>query len=135
MLSPPPSENQQRASQERTLFIDAHDLYESFDRTTNHLNTDHIDKVANTVRAYRGEDEASEYEDELGFCKIATVDEIADNNYLLTPGRYVGVEQEIGNEVPFEVKMGELSSELREELQRSNELQQGIEQTLEEVGF
>ncbi|SEH11513.1 type I restriction enzyme M protein [Natronorubrum sediminis] len=127
--------DQYRNRSEETLFIDAHDLYESLDRTTNHLNTDHIHKVADTVRAYRGEDGVSEYEDELGFCKIATVDEIADNNYLLTPGRYVGVEQEIGDEVPFDVKMGELSSELREEIQRSNELQQGIEETLEEVGF
>jgi type I restriction enzyme M protein len=76
-----------------------------------------------------------EYKDETGFCKVATTDEIADNDYMVTPGRYVGINRDTDNEVPYEVKMEELSAELREQFQRSNKLQEDIEANLEELGF
>jgi type I restriction enzyme M protein len=53
----------------------------------------------------------------------------------VTPGRYVGIEEDDGDDVPFEVKMEELSAELREQFRRSDELQEEIEGSLEEVGF
>jgi type I restriction enzyme M protein len=118
-----------------TLFIDARDLYESIDRSTNRLTRDHINKISNTVRAYRGEDEVDDYEDETGYCKVASTDEIANNDYIITPGRYVGVTQDRGDDVAFEVKMEELSSKLREELERSEELGEEIEDSLRRVGF
>jgi len=118
-----------------TLFINAKDLYESIDRTQNRLTEEHIQTIADTVRAYRGEDSVDEYEDETGFCKMARTDEIADNDYIVTPGRYVGIDRDTSREVPYEVKMEELSAELREQFQRSNELQDDIEANLEELGF
>ncbi|MFC7058969.1 type I restriction-modification system subunit M [Halovenus salina] len=118
-----------------TLFINAKDLYESIDRTQNRLTEEHIQTIADTVRAYRGEDSVDDYQDETGYCKVATTDEIADNDYMVTPGRYVGIDRDTSSEVPYEVKMEELSAELREQFQRSNELQEDIEANLEELGF
>lgn len=118
-----------------TLFIDARDLYESVDRSQNRLNSDHIQKIADTVRGYRGEDEVNEYKDEKGYCKIAKIDEISDNRYTVTPGRYVGVKPDDSDEEPFEKKMEMISADLRENFQKSKELQKNIEKSLQEVGF
>ena len=118
-----------------TLFIEATNLYESVSSTQNKLSDDHITKILDTVRAYRGEDGAREYEDEDGFCKIAETDEIADNRYIVTPGRYVGVKQDNEDSEPFEQKMERLTAELRENIQKSNELEESIEKSLQEVGF
>lgn len=118
-----------------TLFINAKELYESIDRTQNRLTEEHIQTIADTVRAYRGEDGVADYEDETGFCKVATTDEIADHDYMVTPGRYVGINRDTSSEVPYEVKMEELSAELREQFERSNALQEDIEANLEELGF
>jgi len=120
---------------DETLFINAKELYESIDRTQNRLTREHIETIADTVRAYRGEDTVDEYEDKTGFSKVATTDEIAENDYIVTPGRYVGIERDTENEVPYEIKMEELSAELREQFQRSNALQEDIEANLEELGF
>jgi type I restriction enzyme M protein len=118
-----------------TLFIDAREEYESVDRTQNVLEEEHISKVVDKVKAYRGEDGAAEYEDEKGFCKVTDVREIEDNRYIITPGRYVGVKDIEGDDEPFEVKMERLSADLRENFQKSNELQDQIEQNLEVLGF
>jgi type I restriction enzyme M protein len=135
ILSKGKDSDQYRERSDETLFIDARDLYESIDRTTNRLNRDHINKIADTVRAYRGESGVDEYEDETGYCKVACIDEIAENDYMITPGRYVGVDQDVGDDVPFDVKMEELTAEIREKFQRSDELQEEIEENLREVGF
>lgn len=128
-------EDEYRERAGETLFIDAREIYESVDRTQNILTHDQIDKIANTVRAYRGEEGAGKYEDVTGFCKVATTDEIADNNYIITPGRYVGIKEKEEEGIPFEVKMEQLTSELREQVKKSNELQEKIEENLEEIGF
>ncbi|MGQ4556822.1 N-6 DNA methylase [Halobellus sp. GM3] len=127
--------DQYRDRTDETLFVNAKDLYESIDRTQNRLTEEHIQTIADTVRAYRGEDGVGSYEDETGFCKRATIEEIAENDYMVTPGRYVGIDRDTTSEVPYEVKMEELSAELREQFQRSNALQEDIETNLEELGF
>jgi len=124
-----------RDRQGETLFIDATDQYESVSSTQNRLSEEHISRIANTVRAYRGEDEVDEYEDEKGFCKVAETTEIAENRYIVTPGRYVGVKANNGDSEPFEQKMERLTAELRESFQKSNELEEIIEKSLQEVGF
>jgi type I restriction enzyme M protein len=135
ILSKGKDSDRYRERSHETLFVDATDLYESIDRTQNRLTEDQIQKIADTVRAYRGEDDVEDYEDQTGFCKVVETDEIADNDYLVTPGRYVGVERDDGDDVPYEVKMEELSAELREQFERSNELQNDIENNLKELGF
>jgi type I restriction enzyme M protein len=135
ILSKGKEEDQYRDRSGETLFIEATNLYESISSTQNKLADEHINKIADTVRAYRGEEGVKEYEDEKGFCKVAETDEIANNRYIVTPGRYVGVKQDNGDDEPFEQKMERLTAELREKLQKSNELEESIEQSLQEVGF
>ena len=118
-----------------TLFIDARDMYKSIDQTQNELEEKHIQKIADTVRAYRGQEEVGEYEDEKGFCKLADREMIAENRHIVTPGRYVGVKEQDEDDEPFDQKMERLSVNLRENFQKSNELQEKIEQNLEEIGF
>jgi len=59
-----------------------------------------------------------------GFCKVAKTEEIADNRYTITPGRYVGIESNDDDQEPFEKKMERLSAELREDFQKSDNLKQ-----------
>lgn len=126
--------DQYRDREGETLFIDARDMYKSVDRTQNILSEDHISEIAETMRAYRGEN-GLDYEDQTGFCKVATTEEIADNRFIVTPGRYVGIEEKEKDDEPFEQKMERLSADLREKFQQSAELQNRIEKDLEEIGF
>ena len=53
-----------------------------------------------------------EYQDVLGLCKIATIDEISEKNYSLTPGAYVGVAEVEDDGVDFHERMNEIHAEL-----------------------
>ena len=53
-----------------------------------------------------------EYQDVLGLCKIATIDEISEKNYSLTPGAYVGVAEVEDDGVDFHKRMNEIHTEL-----------------------
>jgi type I restriction enzyme M protein len=135
ILSKGKEKDKYRDRTDETLFVDARDLYTSINRTQNTLEEKHIKKITRKIRAYRGEDDADEYSDEKGFCKVAETDDIRDNRYIITPGRYVGIKEQDGDDEPFEVKMERLSADLRESLQKSNELQENIEKNLEVLGF
>jgi len=74
-----------------TLFIDASQVFEQISRKQVVFNAEHIRKITDTVRAWRGEADAGAYVDIPGFCKSVVIDEIAKNNYILTPVRFVGL--------------------------------------------
>lgn len=118
-----------------TLFIDARDTFEQISRKQVVFNPEHIEKIANTVRAWRGEKGAGTYEDIQGFCKSASLEEIQKTGYVLTPGRYVGLADVEDDGIPFEEKMQKLSSELREAFAKGRELEKEIEKNLKELGF
>ena len=82
----------QRNRKGETLFIDARKLGFMADRTHKEFSDEDIKKVADTFHAWRGTNEQP-YEDILGFCKSATLDEIREHEYILTPGRYVGLKK------------------------------------------
>ncbi|TQQ83127.1 SAM-dependent DNA methyltransferase [Halonotius terrestris] len=135
ILSKGKKDDKYRDRSGETLFIDARDQYESIDKTQNILNKDNITKIADKIRSYRGEEDSEDYTDEKGFCKKVDIEDIADNRYIITPGRYVGVKEAEGDDEPFEVKMERLSAELRATFEESNELQDQIEENLEVIGF
>lgn len=119
----------------KTLFIDARDTFEQISRKQVVFNPEHIKKITDTVRAWRGEADAGTYEDVSGFCKSANLEEIKKNGYVLTPGRYVGLADLEDDGVSFEEKMQKLSSELREAFEKGRELEGDIEKNLKELGF
>ncbi len=124
----------ERSRQGETLFIDARNLGEMIDRTHRGFNAEDIKKIADTYHAYRGTN-GQEYKDIAGFCKIAKLDEIAKNDYVLTPGRYVRLAKQEDDGEPYEVKMKRLTGELKEQFEESNKLQAQIKDVLKELGY
>jgi len=118
-----------------TLFIDAREIFEPVSRKQVIFTDEQIQKIANTVRAWRGEEGFGKYEDTPGFCKSATLEEIRKNGYVLTPGRYVGVKPEEDDGIPFEEKMKKLTSELEEYFKKSRELEEKIRENLKKINF
>ena len=76
-----------------------------------------------------------EYADELGFVKAATLEEVRENDYILTPGRYVGLVEQEDDGKPFEEKMERLTSELSEQFVKSRELEVQLRQVLRRIGY
>jgi len=116
-----------------TLFIDAREIYEPVSRKQVIFTDEQIQKIANTVRAWRGEEGFGKYEDILGFCKSVTIKEIRNNGCVLTPGRYVGVKEEEDDGIPFEEKMKKLISELRQYFEEGEKLEKQILENLEKL--
>ena len=70
-----------------------------------------------------------------GFCAAVPTEEIARQDYILTPGRYVGIEEQEDDGEPFEEKMGRLTAELAGLFEKSHELEEEIRQRLGEIGY
>jgi len=124
----------ERERKGETLFIDARDLGEMVDRTHREFNNDDIKKISDTYHAYRGTNE-QEYKDVAGFCKVAKNEEISNNDYVLTPGRYVGLAEQEDDGEPYEVKMKRLTGELKEQFEESDRLQSEIKDVLKGLGY
>lgn len=116
-----------------TLFIDARKLGTLFDRVHRELRDEDISKIAGVYHKWKCGDE--EYQDIQGFCKSVTVVEIKEQGYILTPGRYVGIEEQEDDGEPFEEKMAQLTGELSEMFKRSHELEDEIRKRLGAIGY
>ncbi|SDS17513.1 type I restriction enzyme M protein [Polaribacter sp. KT25b] len=77
----------------------------------------------------------SVYEDIKGYCKSATLAQIQKHNHVLTPGRYVGIPDEIDDGIPFETKMADLTTTLQQQMQQEEALNQEIKTQLANIGF
>ncbi len=119
----------------QTLFIDARKLGHLVDRTHRELSDEEITRIARTYHAWQGEKEAGTYEDEPGFCKSATTDEVAAHGYILTPGRYVGAEEVEDDDEPFEDKMKRLTAKLEEQFAEGARLEQIIRENLKGLAY
>ena len=117
------------------LFIDARKLGRMVDRTHRELTDENIARITDTYHAWRGDEGGSEYVDEPGFCKSAALKEVRKHGHVLTPGRYVGAEAQKDDGEPFEDKMKQLVSELRELRVEAAKLDAAIEVNLERLGF
>ncbi|MED5389654.1 MAG: class I SAM-dependent DNA methyltransferase [Pseudomonadota bacterium] len=129
------SDSNHRNRQGETLFIDARNRGSMVDRTHKELTTDDIAEIARTYHAWRGEAKDGDYEDVPGFCKATTLDDIKGNDYVLTPGRYVGAaELEDDGEV-FEEKMQALTQILFEQVDEARKLDSVIRANLKGLGY
>lgn len=123
------SKNKQQKG--RTLFIDARRMGYMVDRKHRDFTDADIAKIADTFTAFQ----EGKLEDVKGFCAIATTSEIAAQDYILTPGRYVGIEEAPDDGEPFETKMKRLTTELSEMFRQSDSLQQEIKEKLKAIGW
>ena len=122
----------QPQNQRKVLFINAKDLGHMVDRKIREFSEDDIKLISDTYHKWRKGDG---YENIQGFCKSADLDDIAAEDYVLTVGRYVGVARAEDDGIPYEKKMAELSGELYDLFEESAELENGIREKLEKLGF
>jgi type I restriction enzyme M protein len=115
------------------LFIDASEVGFMADRTHREFTDEDIAKIANTYHEWRKCD--GKYEDIKGFCKSANIEEITKHNFVLTPGRYVGIKDEKDDGIPFEEKIAGLTSKLSEQMKKEKELDEEIKKQLKNLGF
>ena len=115
----------------KTLFIDARKMGTMVTRKLRELTDQDIQKLADTYNAFVD----GTLEEVKGFCAVATTEEIAKQDYILTPGRYVGIEEQEEDGEPFEEKMGRLTKELSEMFQKSHELEAQIKERLGAIGY
>ena len=124
-----------RNRQGETLFIDARNMGSMVDRTHKELTNEDIAEITRTYHAWRGESKDGNYEDVAGYCKSGTIEEIQKNDYVLTPGRYVGVEDEEDDGIPFEDKMTDLSKTLYKQMAEGKQLDKAIRENLKVLGY
>ena len=115
----------------KTLFIDARKMGTMVTRKLRELTEEDIAKIADTYNTYVD----GKLEDQKGFCAVVTTEEIAKQDYILTPGRYVGIEEQQTDGEPFEEKMARLTGELSELFDQSHKLEAEIRQKLEAIGY
>ncbi|MEY8239238.1 MAG: class I SAM-dependent DNA methyltransferase [Cycloclasticus sp.] len=123
-----------------TLFIDARQMGSMASRIHKELTTDDLAKIAGTYHAWRGEKtdgsgELVQYEDVAGYSKSASLDDIKANDYVLTPGRYVGAAELEDDGVSFEEKMKDLSQTLYQQMGNAKQLDDAIKNNLEVLGY
>ncbi|MBK5241844.1 class I SAM-dependent DNA methyltransferase [Clostridium sp.] len=116
----------------KVLFIDARNLGYMINRRVKELHTDEIKLIADTYHNWKN---GIEYEDIQGFCKSSSIEEIVENEYMLTPGRYVGIEEMEYDGIPYEENMENLTSELRELFTKSRHLEEEIRKNLGGIGY
>lgn len=117
--------------QGKTLFIDARKMGHMVDRKHRDFTEDDIKKLADTFEAFQ----EGTLEDVKGFCFTADLEDIKKQGYILTPGRYVGIEEQADDGEPFEEKMERLTSELSSMFEKSHALEDEIKKNLRAIGY
>ena len=115
----------------KTLFIDARKMGTMVTRKLRELTDEDIQKLADTYKKYVD----GTLEDAKGFCAVKDTKDIAVQDYILTPGRYVGIEEQADDGEPFEEKMARLTSELSDLFDKSHELEAEIRKNLGAIGY
>ena len=100
-------------------------------RKLRELTEDDILKIADTFNKFNN----GTLENEKGFCATISIDEVSKQDYILTPGRYVGIADAEDDGEPFEEKMERLTTELSGLFAQSHKLEEEIRKQLGSIGF
>lgn len=114
------------------LFIDARQIGYMKDRVLRDFTREDIARIADTFHAWQTD---KDYEDEAGFCFSATLEDIQKNDFVLTPGRYVGAAEQAEDDEPFAEKMARLTAQLKDQLEESAKLEAQIKANLGGLGY
>jgi len=117
------------------LFIDARELGSMISRKQKELTETDIEKIADTYHNWRGKDWETKYKDIPGFCKSASIEEIRKNNHILTPGRYIEFKEAEDDGQEYSVKMNQLTTALREQMDKSQKMDLEIKKQLAKIGI
>ena len=115
----------------KTLFVDARKMGHMVDRKHRDFTDEDIQKLADTFTQFQN----GTLEEVKGFCAIADTQEIEKQDFILTPGRYVGIEEVEDDGEPFEEKMTRLTSELSDMFEKSHQLEDEIRKKLGAIGY
>lgn len=115
----------------KTLFVDARNMGTMISRSQRTLTDEDIQRIASTFDAFRD----GTLEEEKGFSAAVSIEDIAKQDYILTPGRYVGIADQEEDDEPFDEKMKRLTGELAKCFEESNRLQAEIKKNLEAIGY
>ena len=124
--------NRNKKQKGKTLFINATNLGTMVTRRLRELSDEDIKKIADTYHNFQNNEN---YENIKGFCYSATIEDIKLNDYVLTPGRYVGVVDAEDDGIPFEEKMRNITSELSKQFEESHKLEEEIKKNLKGIGY
>lgn len=123
--------NKDKKQKDKALFLDCRNIGHMVDRAHRDLSVEDIAKISKTYKDFvEGKDI-----EEVGFAHVADIGEIEENSFVLTPGRYVGLEEVEDDGEPFEEKMERLTNELGLLFSESNKLEEKIKDALGELGY
>jgi type I restriction enzyme M protein len=114
------------------LFIDARQMGYMKDRVLRDFTSDDIRKIADTFHAWQ---QGEGYADVKGFCCSVGLEEIRKHEHVLTPGRYVGAEEQADDGEAFADKMARLTAQLAEQFAESAKLEGEIKKSLAGLGY
>lgn len=133
----------------KVLFIDARHIFSQIDRAHREFTPAQIEFIANVVNLYRGENpefkygseelfadhnmSIDEYENSLGLCKVASLEEIEAQDYTLNPGRYVGIKAGEVDDLDFVAEFTKLTEDLGLLNAEAHELEELIETNANEI--
>jgi type I restriction enzyme M protein len=112
------------------LFIDARHIGHMVSRTHKDLSHEDIARIADTYHAWRGEPRFDDYADLPGFAYSASLEDVAEHQHVLTPGRYVGAADAEPDSEPMQDRVARLTAELEDAFEEGDRLQQEVRRRL-----
>jgi len=119
-----------RNRRDEILFIDARNLGHLINRRTRELSREDIERIASTYHNWRNPN--GNYEDIKGFCNSASLERVRELDYVLTPGRYVGLPDD-EDDFDFEERFAKLKAELGEQMKEEERLNEVIKKNLKKI--
>ena len=120
--------------------IEARNTFRKVNSTINDFSQDQLKGLTTIIKSYRGEKVdftanewltkkfmSGSYEDVEGLCRVTSMDEIIENDYSLTPGRYVGFSIQIDEDFDYKGRMAEIHDELAKLNTESDDLMKSIQ--------
>ena len=123
--------NREKKQKDKILFVDARNMGTMVTRKLRELQEADIKKIADTFDKYND----GTLENEKGFCAVIALGDVAKQDYILTPGRYVGIAEQEDDGIPFQEKMDKLTTELSDSSAQSHDLEDEIRKQLASIGF
>jgi type I restriction enzyme M protein len=122
-----------RNRHDEILFIDARKMGVMTGRKNREFTNEDINKITDIYHNWRNI--KGKYEDVKGFCKASKISDVEKNDFVLTPGKYVGSDYIEENDGLFENRMIKITSELSEQFKQSRELEHRIKKNLNNIGY